>query len=229
MKNGDRVRHASDAVGEGTFIKVVSDISAIVHWDKIGQCQAALVNLSLIEPEEVLGTCVFGTEPHVLDHYGLEDSCKNWKPIVPTGQNYDASVVLEDEFDNGGTWGEEIRVKDPETGGEKGRKALELGFVDSVALEELGRVASYGTKKYSPFNYLKGYSWMLNINAMYRHILKFLGGEDRDFSVCDNHEEWSFECPDCGSGLLHVVHASWHGLALASFILRKRGTDDRAQ
>jgi hypothetical protein len=106
---------------------------------------------------------------------------------------------------------QERRVKDPVTGGEKGAKDLELGFIDPLALEELGRVASIGTKKDAPFNYVKGYSWMLSVNALFRHLLAFLRGEDRD--------------PE--TGCLHVTHAAWHGLALTTFILRKVGTDDR--
>lgn len=106
----------------------------------------------------------------------------------------------------------EERVKDPSTGGEKGRKDLELGFLDPLAMEELGRVASTGSRKYAPFNYLKGYSWMLSVNAMFRHTMRFLAGEDRD--------------PETGH--LHTTHAAWHAMALSSFILRKRGTDDRA-
>jgi hypothetical protein len=105
----------------------------------------------------------------------------------------------------------ETRVVDPVTGGEKGAKDLELGFIDPLALEELGRVASLGTKKYDPFNYVKGYSWMLSVNALFRHLLAFLRGEDRD--------------PE--TGCLHVTHVAWHGLALTSFALRKVGTDDR--
>lgn len=106
----------------------------------------------------------------------------------------------------------EERVVDPETGGEKGRKDIEIGFLDPLAMEELGRVASMGARKYEPFNYLKGFSWMLSINAMFRHIYAFLRGEDRD--------------PE--SGALHLAHACWHCLSLVSFTLRKLGTDDRA-
>lgn len=98
------------------------------------------------------------------------------------------------------------------TGGSKGRKPLEVGAVDPMARAELGRVAAFGAQKYDRNNYLKGYDWSLCVDALHRHMLAFESGEDRD--------------PE--SGLLHVVHAAWHGLALASFILRGIGTDDRA-
>lgn len=98
------------------------------------------------------------------------------------------------------------------TGGEKGRKPCEVGAVDPLAREELGKVAGFGARKYERGNYLKGYDWSLCIDAMHRHMLAFEAGEDRD--------------PE--SGLLHVAHAAWHGLALASFVLRGIGTDDRS-
>lgn len=107
--------------------------------------------------------------------------------------------------------GTEVRVTSA-TGGSKGRKPLELGAVDPLAREELGRVAAFGSAKYDRGNYLKGYPWSLCVDALYRHLMAFERGEDRD--------------PE--SGLLHTVHAAWHGLALASFVLRDVGVDDRS-
>lgn len=106
---------------------------------------------------------------------------------------------------------EEVRVIDPETGGAKNRKNIELGFVDPIALMELGKVASMGSRKYEPFNYLKGFAWSLSYNALQRHLMQFWSGEDTD-------EE---------SGLSHLSHAAFHCLALLSFVQRELGTDDR--
>jgi nucleoside 2-deoxyribosyltransferase len=107
---------------------------------------------------------------------------------------------------------EELRTVSA-TGGEKGRKLCEVGAIDPLAREELGKVAGFGSRKYARNNYLKGYDWSLCVDALHRHMIAFESGEDRD--------------PE--SGLLHVAHAAWHGLALASFILRDIGTDDRSQ
>lgn len=104
----------------------------------------------------------------------------------------------------------EVRTRSA-TGGEKGRKPCEVGAVDPLAREELGKVAGFGAEKYSRGNYLLGYDWSLCVDAMHRHMLAFESGEDRD--------------PE--SGLLHTAHAAWHGLALCSFVLRGIGTDDR--
>lgn len=106
---------------------------------------------------------------------------------------------------------EEVRVVDPVTGGCKGRKQTELGFIDPLALMELAKVASMGAEKYEPFNFLRGYQWSLSYNALQRHLMAFWSGEDIDTE----------------SGLPHLAHAAWHCLALTAFELRKRGTDDR--
>lgn len=102
-------------------------------------------------------------------------------------------------------------MEDPETGGRKGMKESQLGFIDPKALYDLGRVAGFGTQKYDKWNYLKGYDYSLSFNAAMRHMLQFWDGEDYD-------EESSY---------LHVLHAAWHMLALASFITKEIGNDDR--
>ena len=98
-----------------------------------------------------------------------------------------------------------------ETGGEKGQKLPRLGGADAGAMLELAEVYGFGEGKYARFNYLKGYPWSLSIDALYRHLLSFQGGEDRD--------------PE--SGLLHMAHVAWHALALTAFTQRRIGTDDR--
>jgi len=98
-----------------------------------------------------------------------------------------------------------------ETGGQKGRKLAELGGIDPQALLTLAEVSGMGTRKYSAFNYLKGYDWSLSFNAMQRHALAFWAGQDNDDE----------------SGLPHVAHAAWHCLALLAFLQREIGTDDR--
>jgi hypothetical protein len=105
----------------------------------------------------------------------------------------------------------EVRIKDARTGGEKGEKPEMLGFVDPNALLDVARVAGFGAKKYAKFNYTKGFDWSLSYNALLRHVLQFLAGEDID--------------PE--SGLPHLAHAAWQCLCLLTFWRFKRGTDDR--
>lgn len=107
--------------------------------------------------------------------------------------------------------GQEVRVKDAVTGGEKGMKQCQIGAVDPHALMEVGTVAGFGGDKYERYNFAKGYKWSLSFDAMQRHLLAFWGGENRD--------------PE--SGLFHLAHAAWHCLALLTFVMRGKGTDDR--
>ncbi len=107
----------------------------------------------------------------------------------------------------------EIRITDPKTGGEKGQKAERFDLFPFDALEEVARVYSFGARKYADDNWLKGYAWRLSLGALLRHVSRFAIGEDRD--------------PE--TGCLHLAHAAWHCLTLITFILRKRGTDDRAK
>jgi hypothetical protein len=107
--------------------------------------------------------------------------------------------------------GGEQRVVDPTSGGEKGAKPVQLGSLDPVGLEEMGRVGGYGATKYARYNFIKGYAYSLSVDAMFRHMLAWLGGEDFD--------------PE--SGLHHMAHAAWHGHALVGFQQRGVGTDDR--
>lgn len=100
---------------------------------------------------------------------------------------------------------------DPDTGAKKEIKQAQLGAIDPKALLLLAEAAGYGAGKYEQYNYLKGYPWSLSFNAMMRHALAFWNGEDLD--------------PE--SGLPHMVHAAWHGLAMTSFLTRGIGEDDR--
>lgn len=109
---------------------------------------------------------------------------------------------------------DETRITDPATGGAKGSKQAQLGWIDPLALLELARVAGYGADKYSDgFNYLRGFKWSLSYNALQRHILAFWSGEDMDPQM----------------QLSHAAAAAWHCLCLLSFQLRGIGTDDRPE
>jgi hypothetical protein len=120
------------------------------------------------------------------------------KPVI--------AQALVDEHQTTG----EVRVTSS-TGGQKGSKPAQLGTIDPLALLALSRVGGMGAKKYERYNYLKGYSWELDVDAANRHMELFQAGEDLDQE----------------SGLPHTAHFAWHGLALTSFLLRGLGVDDR--
>lgn len=101
---------------------------------------------------------------------------------------------------------EEVRVKNPLTGGEKGSKVQQLFWAPPRALLELARVYGYGAGKYAPHNFRKGYAWSLSYNALLRHVLASMDGEDTD--------------PE--SGNLHLAAAAWHCLTLIQFLFDKQ-------
>lgn len=97
------------------------------------------------------------------------------------------------------------------TGGMKGKKPEQLSALDPLALKRVAEVAGFGANKYDRLNFMKGFDWSLAYDALFRHTLDALNGDDYD-------EE---------SGLLNLAHAVWQGLALISFHERGLGTDDR--
>lgn len=106
----------------------------------------------------------------------------------------------------------EERVVNPDTGGMKNRKDCELFTAPPLALIEYGKVCSYGSRsKYAQNNWRYGYVWSLSANALLRHYLAWVGGEDLD--------------PE--SGLHHLAHAAWHSLVLVQFGHDHPELDDR--
>lgn len=110
--------------------------------------------------------------------------------------------------------GDEQRVTDPDTGGQKGEKPEAYALIPVEALAEVARVYGYGAKKYEPNNWRKGYSWSLSYSALQRHLNAFWSGEERD--------------PE--SGLPHLAHAVFHCLTLLTWSADEAlaGKDDRA-
>ena len=112
--------------------------------------------------------------------------------------------------------GEEIRITDSASGGQKGMKPERLGLLPWESLRLISRTSHYGATKYAdgdvgPWNWRRGYAWSLSFDALQRHLAAWWEGEDRD--------------PE--SGQLHLGHAGWHILTLLWFGLHRRAFDDR--
>jgi hypothetical protein len=104
-----------------------------------------------------------------------------------------------------------IRITDPKSGGQKEQKSAQLSTIDPLSVMEVAKVGGFGASKYARYNYARGYKWSLSYDALQRHLNAWWAGEDDDSE----------------SGLSHLAHAAWHCLALLTFIMRKKGTDDR--
>jgi hypothetical protein len=86
-----------------------------------------------------------------------------------------------------------------------------LALLPFTALEEVGKVLTYGASKYDPHNWRAGMAWSRLISACLRHIFAFVRGEDRD--------------PE--TGLSHLAHATCCLLFLLEFTFSKQEFDDR--
>lgn len=104
----------------------------------------------------------------------------------------------------------EVRVVDPNTGGEKGSKLARFSLVPPEFVWALATHYGLGAKKYADRNWERGYRWGLSVDALQRHLHQWLQGEDNDQETGSNH----------------LIAVAWHACALFIFQLRGLGTDD---
>lgn len=106
---------------------------------------------------------------------------------------------------------EEIRVKDPTTGAEKGSKLARYDLIPAGPLRLLAEHYGRGARKYADRNWERGYRWSLSFAALQRHVWAFWGGEN----------------VDAETGSQHLVAVAWHALALLEFANTYPQGDDR--
>lgn len=99
--------------------------------------------------------------------------------------------------------------KDPHAPGAKldaGKNRLGLVLGDfALALEQVGRVGTYGAEKYTAHGWLSVPAGVDRYtDAMYRHLMREAAGEAVDFDT----------------GLLHAAHAAWNALARLELAIR---------
>jgi hypothetical protein len=89
---------------------------------------------------------------------------------------------------------------------------VRMDLIPPVSLEEIAKVYTYGTKKYSDDNWWKAFKWRKDTyGCIARHLNKWMRGEK-----CDDE-----------SGLHHLAHAAWNCIALMEFERNNLGHDDR--
>ncbi len=107
----------------------------------------------------------------------------------------------------------EMRVVDPNTGGEKGQKLARFDLIPTDALRQVAEHYGIGASKYADRNWERGYDWGLSYAALCRHLNAFWGGEDID-------EE---------TGSPHLAAVVFHALALMTYSSNGLGTDSRSK
>ena len=108
----------------------------------------------------------------------------------------------------------EVRIVDPNTGGEKGSKLARFDLIPPDVMWELAEHYGRGCQKYADRNWEKGYKWGLSLAAAERHLNLWKQGIEND------------DDPVIGV-FPHLIAAIWHLCALRAFENRHLGTDDR--
>jgi hypothetical protein len=87
-----------------------------------------------------------------------------------------------------------------------------LALLPFEALESVGRVMTFGMKKYAAHNWRAGFSYSRTLSAALRHIFAFITGEDKDPESKESH----------------LAHAACCILFTLTFVLESRtDLDDR--
>lgn len=107
--------------------------------------------------------------------------------------------------------GEEVRVVNETTGGEKGQKLERFDLVPAEAMADVARHYGIGARKYADNNWRRGYNWSLSLAALERHLNQFKAGDDIDDET----------------GSPHMAAVVFHALALLTFMDEHPELDDR--
>lgn len=94
---------------------------------------------------------------------------------------------------------------------DNGKTEFHLLPLDGIT--ELGKVYTFGAKKYAPRNWERGMLWSRCYNSLLRHLYAYWGGERSDQET----------------GLHHMAHVAWNAIALLVYSLRGVGVDDRCE
>ena len=107
---------------------------------------------------------------------------------------------------------EEERQMGQETAGRFSAGKIRHDLIAPWALDQIAKVYTYGTIKYSDDNWWKGLRWKRDVfGCILRHVWKWFRGEQNDDE----------------SGLHHLAHAAWNCMALMEYERNGIGIDDR--
>lgn len=116
--------------------------------------------------------------------------------------------------------GQETRVTDAKTGGQKGSKLADFALLPWTIVREIAEHFGRGKRKYASRNWERGYDWSLSFAALHRHLESFWSGDeiDHDPELYVEGEEHTAR---------HIIAVAWHALVLAYFSRYGVGNDDR--
>lgn len=111
--------------------------------------------------------------------------------------------------DSNGITVQKITSKDEGLKADAGKPRMDL--LSPIALIELAKVLDYGSKKYGDNNWRKGLLWSRVLAAALRHLMAYIGGEDKD--------------PE--TGLSHLAHVAACIMFLLEYEVTHKDKDDR--
>jgi len=98
-----------------------------------------------------------------------------------------------------------------ETGIKHDSEKIQVELLSPTALLEVAKVMTFGAKKYGANNWRNGLAWTRILGAALRHLLAFMGGQDKD--------------PE--TGLSHVAHLACCAMFLLEYEKTHKTLDDR--
>ena len=110
------------------------------------------------------------------------------------------------------TLNEEVRIIDPDTGGEKGEKLERYDLLPWDVIDEDARLYGIGAKKYAERNWERGYAWHLSFASLCHHLVAFWFFREREDPVGKFH---------------HLSAVRFHAAALMRFEREYPEKDDR--
>lgn len=91
------------------------------------------------------------------------------------------------------------------------KEKIRLELLSPIALNAIGEVLTSGAKKYADHNWRHGFKWSRLLGAALRHLLAFIGGQDKD--------------PE--TGLSHIAHLGCCVMFLLEHEITHKDLDDR--
>ena len=88
---------------------------------------------------------------------------------------------------------------------------VRVELLSPIAMNEIAKVLTFGAKKYADNNWRKGIKWSRVLGASLRHLLAYMGGENKD--------------PE--SGLSHLSHLGCCVMFLLEYEVTHTELDDR--
>lgn len=97
------------------------------------------------------------------------------------------------------------------TGRKNDQEKIRVELLSPIALIEISKVMTYGAVKYASHNWRGGIAWSRVLGAALRHLLAFLGGQDKDLET----------------GLSHLAHLGCCVHFLLEYEVTHKELDDR--